>query len=278
MQSNMEKILNPNSTLSISILSGKGGVGKSNIALNLGYALNKSGNRVLLVDCDLGLANLDILIGLTPQANIKSMLDDNIPPEEIILPITGHGLDLLPANTGIIEGTADQNSISSIFTERLSPFVLKYDYVLLDIGAGISSAALSFGAMAMLRCVVITPEPTSLTDSYALIKVMSARKHLRDYFVLVNQIGSKKEETVSFNRLTGVCKHFLNITPSLLGAIREDAQLVEAVRHQKIALEMFPQSKAAKDINAIAKKIETMRSAMAQRIINVPVLKKDLLA
>lgn len=265
-----------NTTLSIAVLSGKGGVGKSNLTLNLGYVLNALGNKVLLVDCDMGLANLDVLLGITPKHDVGALLADEMAPTDVIVPISqngGHAFDLLPASSGILEASETQYNIPDRLVDKLRETLSAYDYVLLDVGAGISPLALSFGAMAMLRLVVITPEPTSLTDSYALIKVMASRYSVRDHFVVVNNYESEQEERMAHKRLAAACEHFLGIAPSAMGAVRSDPRVSEAVRAQKPFYELYPECPAGQDIAELARKVNAMRVAMLGRIASLTPLR-----
>ncbi|MDL2306747.1 MinD/ParA family protein [Desulfovibrio sp. OttesenSCG-928-C06] len=265
--------MSDNTTLSIAVLSGKGGVGKSNLALNTSFALNKKGARVLLMDCDLGLANLDVLLGITPTGHLQHLVDGSLRPEEVLVPITPTGFDLLPASSGVAESFENQHLVPSIVIEKLGALASSYDYVIMDIGAGISPTVQHFAAMAMMRVMVITPEPTSLTDSYALIKVLAARQGIRDHLVLVNQVESAKQEEQSFKRLAAACTHFLGITPVSLGGISHDNNLLEAVRRQKPMLQEFPKSKSAKDFEEVADKLSKLRTSMLPRIAQLSPLR-----
>ncbi len=258
-----------NSTLSISVLSGKGGVGKTNLALNLGYALHAGGSKVLLMDCDFGLANLDVLLGITPERHMQALVDAGVSPDQLAVPIEKDGFDLLPANSGMAEFTDLESSLPSLLAGKVEDFARRYDYLFLDIGAGISPTALAFGALTHMRLVVITPEPTSLTDSYALIKVLSSRYKIRDFFVVVNQAENAKEEAATFKRLAAACSHFLNIHPIHLGSVREDHNLPEAVRRQSPLFKSFPDSPASWDFVKIADKLKSLRREMLPRISEV---------
>lgn len=265
-----------NTTLSLAILSGKGGVGKSNLALNLAFALNKMSSKVLLIDSDLGLANLDVLLGLAPQQNIQNLMSSKVKPGELAINLAP-GLDILPANSGILDSLETDSLLPDVIAEKLDGFARDYDFVLMDVGAGISGTALAFGAMTMARLLVITPEPTSLTDSYALIKVLASRYGVKDHLVLVNQVASAKEEEMAFSRLQAACAHFLQISPTLLGAVRNDPKLIEAVRQQKPLVKLFPTTRAAADIAVIADKLIKMRNNIMPRIADrAPLVRPDI--
>jgi flagellar biosynthesis protein FlhG len=252
----------PATTLSIAILSGKGGVGKTSIALNLAYALYRAGQRVLLMDCDLGLANLDVLLGVTPALGVEQMLLADANARDICLDIEPDGFSFIPAASGI-SGLGDHDAaIRSLFVEKLNPFAKEYGYLILDVGAGINTAVQNFAILAAMRVVVVTPEPTSLTDSYALMKVLAAKHGMRDFHVLVNQAESPEEEKAAYTRLAAACKRFLGFTPQRLGAIRHDPAVPDAVRRQKPLLLLKPGAKAAKDVIATAARLHRLRLDM----------------
>jgi flagellar biosynthesis protein FlhG len=267
--------MSDNTTLSIAILSGKGGVGKSNLALNIAFALNQKGAKVLLMDCDFGLANLDVLLGITPPNNVQNLLDSDIKPSDVLVPVVAgvnSRFDLLPASSGVVETFDEQHRMPALLIKKIGSLASQYDYVIMDIGAGISPTVLNFASMAMMRVIIITPEPTSLTDSYALVKVLSTNRGIRDYLVLVNQVENAKQEEQSFKRLSAACTHFLNISPVSLGGIPIDNSLQEAVRKQKLMLQEFPASKSAKHFFTVAEKLIKLRASMLPRIAALPPL------
>lgn len=263
-----------NSTLSVAILSGKGGVGKTNLTLNMAYALFQSGYKALLMDCDLGLANLDVLLGITPQGNLQNALLGSASLEDIIHKVGDGGFDILPAASGVPELNNLSAELRESLLEMLEPVLGRYDFVFLDLGAGISETVQAFSAMAAIRVVVITPEPTSLTDSYAMIKVLNKRYGMRDFMIVVNQVSSTREAQAAFDKIRGACSHFLHIEPVLLGHVRTDEKLPEAVCHQKPLLEYAPGSVASQDIQALAARLQRIRLNMADWLSQHPVLQE----
>ena len=255
-----------NKTLSISVLSGKGGVGKTNLALNLGWGLHDAGHPVLLMDCDLGLANIDVLLGLTPEHTLQDIVRQGLEPSEVMLPITTGKFDFLPAATGSTELTEMNGETLKTLFKKLLPSLSPYRFLFLDLGAGIHDTVLTLAAMTHMRIVVVTPEPTAITDGYALMKVCSARYGITDYHLLVNQVESDAELRQTFQRLSGACSKFLGFEPKLLGGVRYDPALIDAVRKQTPLLKNTPNSPGAKDIKALSGKIDDVRHEFASYI------------
>ena len=266
--------INPGSTVSLCIMSGKGGVGKTNLALNLGLTLRDLGHRLLLMDCDLGLANLDVLLGLTPEKNMQDILGGEASPEDVLLHVED-GLDILPAASGVPELVEmDQNQRDMLF-EQLADLVSGYDFMLMDLGAGISGTVLALARMAQMRIVLVTPEPTSLTDGYAIIKVLNAKFAVRDFCVVVNQ-ATKQEALETFQRLNMACKNFLGFELVQLGHVRLDRTLTEAVINQKPLARFSPQCPASKDIRVLAERIAHYRRENLEAIAARKPLKEFL--
>jgi flagellar biosynthesis protein FlhG len=258
-------------TVSFSVLSGKGGVGKSNLALNVCCALRQIGHSVLLMDCDMGLANMDVLLGIAPHAHVQDILISNQDPSSVLVPIGPAGnvaFDLLPANSGLAEFVDLDTGARALLRDRINPLASRYDFLCLDIGAGISSTALGFGAMTSLRLVVVTPEPTSLTDSYAMMKVMMTRYAMQDFLVIVNQAETEVEARQTYSRLAAVCQHFLDFAPAYLGQVRFDRALVEAVRKQTPLMQLSPRSPASADCANLASLLHRKRESMLRQGID----------
>ena len=261
-----------NKTLSIAVASGKGGVGKTNLALNLGFALHELGQTLVLLDADLGLANLDVLLGLSPEKNLQDLLGDAT-AENVVVPLAKEGFVFLPSASGVAELVELDEDVRALLLGKLEALFRQYDFLLLDLGAGISPTVLSFAAMPQERIVVITPEPTSLTDSYALIKVLCTQHQIRNFQIIVNMAESDKEAKSAFNRLAQACERFLTLPISLLGVVHRDHMVTEAVRHQVPFMKFAPTCQAAQDIREIAKKIMERRIKLRDLISRTPILK-----
>lgn len=265
-------------TLSIAVMSGKGGVGKTNISLNLAFALHSLGNAVMLMDCDLGLANLDVLLGVTPDKNLEDLLSPKVKPEEILVCLNDPDLHFLPAATGVPELANWDSDIQSMLLGKLNSLFNSYDYLLMDLGAGINNTVTTLAAMTHLKCVVITSEPTSLTDGYALIKVMSTQRKIKNFLVIVNMVKTIKDGEQAFNRLKTACERFLGIQLSLLGIIVQDEAVTRAVLAQTPLYQHNPQSRAYKGIKKVADKINQIKQTLSSpstSALNINILIQD---
>jgi flagellar biosynthesis protein FlhG len=270
----MPQAINPKTTLSIAILSGKGGVGKTNLALNLSYALFRAKHHVLLLDFDVGLANLDVLLGLSPEKSLQDLFRPEVTAAEVLLPIEPGGFDFMPAASGVPELLEMDDDMREILFAKLNGVFAAYDYVMLDLGAGIAQTVLSVAAMSHLRVLVVTPEPTSLTDSYAVIKVLHTQYGIDDFHILVNQAESPADAKTTFKRLSAACQRFLDIELQFLCGVRADPALPDAVRHQVPLLRHAPGCPAAKDILTGAVRLHRLRQSRAEALADMPVLGK----
>ena len=257
----------------IAITSGKGGVGKTNIVANLGYALGKAGQRVLIFDADLGLGNLDVLLGLAPQYNLSHVVDGSKSLADII--VNGPGtLKILPASSGIQALTKLTNAQKIKIFNELNVLLTRFDIVLIDTAAGISSNVLYFNASANEIMVVVTPEPTSITDAYALMKILSVKYQEKHFRLLVNQAKSAKEADEVSRQLGLVANRFLDVSIDYFGSVLVDDNVKTGVRKQKVVSEMAPMTQASRNFAELAHKLARSQP-MTQRPENRPLIWQD---
>jgi len=244
----------------ISVTSGKGGVGKTNVSINLAYALAALGRRVYLLDADLGLANVDVLLNLTPTYTLDDVLAGEKELRDIVVDGPGN-IKVLPSSTGVVEMAELDEERQTRLLEKLRELDESIDYLIIDTGAGIASNVLRFNVCADEIILVVTPEPSSMTDAYSVIKVMASRYDIRSFNLLANSLDSPKEGDRVFERLQKVTRDFLQLELNYLGGIPRDPKLIRAVRSQRPLLEMFPDSPAAKSIKALAEHVESSANA-----------------
>lgn len=239
----------------ISVTSGKGGVGKTNVVANLALALCRLNKRVLILDADLGLANMDVMLGLNPRYTIQNVLSGEKKIEEVIVSAPG-GFKLLPAASGIQELTDLGNHERLLLLNELDSLQDGFDVLLIDTAAGISSNVMYFNFAAMEKVVVVTNEPTSLTDAYALIKVLTNKYHQKKFKVLVNSARNASEANKIYRSLGLVADQFLG-SPSLdyLGWIPYDKMVPAAIRQQQMVLQRYPDTPASKSFMDLARKL-----------------------
>ena len=239
---------------SIAITSGKGGVGKTNIVANLGYSLSRTGKSVLVFDADLGLGNLDVLLGLAPRLNLSHVIQAGASLEQIVVEGPG-GMKILPASSGIQEITSLSLSEKNELGRQLRRFVSRFDILLIDTAAGISGNVLHFNMSADDVMVVVNPEPTSITDAYAMMKVLSVQYGLERFNLLVNAARSAREAEEVYRQLCLVTDKFLRIKIDYLGFVPFDENVKSAVKKQTIVTEYQPDSRASRSFVSIARKI-----------------------
>ncbi|HUY69366.1 MAG TPA: MinD/ParA family protein [Alphaproteobacteria bacterium] len=239
----------------IAIASGKGGVGKTWLAVTLCHALAKRGEHVLLFDGDLGLANVDIQLGLTPKHDLGAVIDGTASLPGVVTPFKEGGFD-------IIAGRSGSGSLATLPTQKLSDLrndlialARNYDRAVVDLGAGVDRAVRQMAGPAAVTYVVVTDEPTSLTDAYAFIKLARAANPKADLRVIVNMAASVSEGQKTYETICKASETFLNYTPPLTGIVRRDPKVRDAIRAQTPLLTRSPASDAAKDVEAIAGRI-----------------------
>lgn len=238
----------------VSITSGKGGVGKTNIVANLGLTLRRFGKRVLIFDADLGLGNLDVLLGLTPQYNLSHVIRGEKNLADIVVAGPG-GLKILPAASGIHDLTSlAQQERYRVFSQ-LDAFIHDFDIMLIDTAAGISSNVLYFNINSDEILVVATPEPTSITDAYAMMKVLSVKYGTDHFKLVVNSAANVQEAEDVYRQLSLVADRFLNISMEYYGCVLLDDLVRKGVRKQKAVTEMAPMAVASRNFVALARRV-----------------------
>lgn len=237
----------------ITITSGKGGVGKSNFVVNLAISLQNKGKKVLIFDADLGMGNDDVLMGLYPKYNIFDIIYNNLDIKDIIIEGT-NGVSLIPAGSALSKAQELGEEEKKIFLEKLETLD-EYEYILMDTGAGVNKDVLSFIAASEELIIITTPEPTSLTDGYSLIKATDHYKLKSKAKIIVNKAFTKEEGQETYNKFDRAVSRFLKIEIEYLGCILEDRKLVQSVRQQKPFIVLYPNCDAAKDIENISLKI-----------------------
>ena len=238
----------------IAVTSGKGGVGKSNIVANLGFMLSRLGKKVLILDADLGLGNLDVLLGLAPKYNLSHVITGAKAISEIAVEGPGK-IKIIPASSGIQELSDLTDEQKTRMLTDLDLLIDSVDFFLIDTGAGISSNVMHFNSSAQEIMVVVCPEPNSITDAYALMKVLSldySRKHFK---LVVNMANSSKEATEVYRQLVLVADRFLDIKIEYMGHVLTDENVKKGVRLQKVVSEIHPDTKASRCFDSLAKKM-----------------------
>ena len=238
----------------ISVTSGKGGVGKTNIVANLGYAFARLGKKILILDADLGLGNLDVLLGLAPKFNLSHVIAGQKSIRDIIVEGPGN-MRILPASSGIQELThLTQDQKVQILSE-LDQLINAVDILFIDTAAGISSNVMDFNVTAHEIIVVVSPEPTAITDAYALMKVLSLKYAEKSCKVIVNLAGTSQQGREVFRQLNMVTERFLDMTIDYLGSVLFDANITQGVKQQKLVSELYPDTQASKCFADLAQKI-----------------------
>ena len=246
---------NPNPVKVIAITSGKGGAGKSNLSVNLGIALAQKGCRVAILDADMGLANVDILLGIYPKFNLSHVLTGEKTLQEIIQ-VGPSGLKVIPGASGIQKmaelSVTEQASLIHAFSELDKDL----DVLIVDTAAGISASVVNFTRACQEIIVVVCDEPTSLTDAYAFIKLLNRDYKLSNFHVITNMVKTAQQGQALFQKLTKVTDHYLDVTLRFIGAVPHDPNLGKAVQKQNPVVVAFPDTKASISIKEIAGKID----------------------
>lgn len=238
----------------IAVTSGKGGVGKTNLSVNLSYALISLGREVMLLDADLGLANVDVLLGSPSRFHLGHVTSGKSDILDVIYR-TPDGLQVIAGGSGV-EELADMPEVDlHRFIQSMRKLESQSDYLIIDTGAGMGRTVTNFVLSADLVLVVATPEPTAITDAYALIKAVVRRNPAADLKLVINQAESMAEADEAANRLTSTVLRFLDSSVEYLGAVPNDREVPRAVRNQQPFFRVAPQSAASQAVLALARRL-----------------------
>ncbi len=238
----------------ISFLSGKGGTGKTNICVNLGVAIQKLGKKVLMIDGDLGLANIEVILGLTPKYTLYDVLYRGMDLESVVT-YGPEGVLIIPGGSGALELSKVDANRQKILMEQLIDLGSNLDYIFIDGGAGIHQDVLTFASGSDEIIIVMTPEPTSLADAYTLIKAITLSSANKEIKIIVNRVKSSSEGEDTVNRLNILLVRFLRFSVIYLGHIPDDIWVEKAVKEQLPFITRYPFSKASRAVNEIALKL-----------------------
>lgn len=244
----------------IAVTGGKGGVGKTNISVNLATNLSKLNRRVVLLDADLGLANVDVVLGLSPKKNLSHVIENQCELEEVLLD-GPEGIRIIPASSGVKRMANLNNLEQSGLISAFNSISDQLDIMIIDTAAGINESVINFSRAAGEVVVVVCDEPASIADAYALIKVLSRDYAVNKVHMICNQVESKAHGEVLLNQMMKVINKYLDVSVNYLGSIPEDSYLRKAVKRQVVVSSAYPRCRASEAFREIAKKLNNTKSS-----------------
>ena len=237
----------------ISITSGKGGVGKSSIVSNMAYMLSAMGQVAYIFDADLSLGNIDVMLGMAPKCNVRDLIEGRKHIADVV--VEGpFGIKIIPATSGVSELSQltmqEQQILVSSFRE-----LPEYDFLIVDTSAGLSSNVVYFNAISEDVFIIVTPDPASVTDSYAVIKALRGKTGQKNFNIILNLVRDEKEGLEIFKKIVGVADRFLDVYLDFFGYIPTDANIGAATRKQKLWAESYPRTAATKALARICERL-----------------------
>ncbi|MCB1783189.1 MAG: MinD/ParA family protein [Alphaproteobacteria bacterium] len=246
----------------IAVASGKGGVGKTWFSITLSHALSKMGKKVLLFDGDLGLANVDVQLGLMPKRDLNDVIRGRLGMDKVVQEYEDGGFDIIAGRSGQASLSALPSQRLALLRDQLVDLAQSYDVVICDLGAGVDRTVRMFSATASSTLLITTDEPTALTDAYAFIKLGNAAGMSSDINIVVNMASSLSEGEKTYKTLLKACENFLRLSPPMAGLVRQDPKVKDTIRSQTPILIRSPHAEAAGDVQKIALRIwDTIQSS-----------------
>lgn len=239
----------------LAVASGKGGVGKTWFSITLAHSYAKMGKRVLLFDGDLGLANVDVQLGLMPKRDLNDVIRGRLSLDKVVQEYEDGGFDIIAGRSGQASLSALPSQRLGLLRDQLVDLAGSYDIVIADLGAGVDRTVRMLSAAAARTVLISTDEPTSLTDAYAFIKLGNAAGMSKNISIVVNMASSPAEGQKTYKTLLKACENFLRLSPPLAGMVRQDPKVKESIRNQTPLLIRSPNADAAEDVQKVAREI-----------------------
>lgn len=251
----LRRMVEPTPVRAIAVTGGKGGVGKTNISVNLAVAMADLGKRVMVLDADLGLANIDVVLGLHPEYDLSHVLRGERTLEEVVLEGPS-GVKIVPAASGIRHMAELSQAEHAGLIRGFSDLSADLDVLIVDTAAGISDTVISFSRAVQELIVVVCDEPASITDAYAMIKLLHREYGINRFRILANMTRSAQEGRDLYNKMCRVTDRYLDVMLNYIGSIPYDESMRKAIKSQKPVVHAFPRSRAAQTLKNLAKKAD----------------------